>query len=142
MGNPVNVMLKNIGPEINTAFPEYSPVVSLDGGSLYFTSRRDWEKGETEEFKDPRINQYPEDVYVSYRNDVNGWSTPVRMDFCLPKRNEATIALSTDERRIYLYEDSTGDGDIYYTDFYHAKFQEIKKLEKKDEDNFFLIIVP
>lgn len=129
MAAPVNVMLKNIGPSINTAFPEYSPVVSLDGGSLYFTSRRDWKKGETEKFKDPRINQYPEDVYISYRDDVNGWSTPERMDFCLPKRNEATIALSTDERRIYLYEDSTGDGDIYYTDFYHAKFQDIKQLE-------------
>jgi len=131
MGAPVNVKLKNIGPAINTAFPEYSPVISLDGSSLYFTSRRDWEKGETEEFKDPRINQYPEDVYVSYHdpNAGSGWSTPKRLDFCLPKRNEATIALSTDERKIYLYEDSTGDGDIYYTDFYHAKFQDIRQLE-------------
>ena len=132
MADPVNVFLKNIGPEINTAYPEYSPVVSLDGSSLYFTSRRDWVNGETEEFRDPRINQYPEDVYVSYKDFDSTWTTPIKLDFCQPRRNEATIAISSDERKIYLYEDSTGNGDIYFTDFYHAKFQEITKLESED----------
>ena len=129
MGKPVNVYLKNIGPEINSEYPEYSPVVSLDGSALYFTSRRPWQNGETESMKDPVINQYPEDVYVSYLDFDSVWSTPVRLEFCQPLRNEATLALSTDERKIYLYEDSTGDGDIYYTDFYHAKFQDIRILE-------------
>jgi len=129
MGKPVNVYLKNIGSEINSEFPEYSPVVSLDGSALYFTSRRPWQNGETESMKDPVINQYPEDVYVSYLDFDSIWSTPVRLEFCQPLRNEATLALSTDERKIYLYEDSTGDGDIYYTDFYHAKFQDIHDLQ-------------
>ena len=132
MAAPVEVYLKNIGPEINTEYPEYSPVVSLDGSALYFTSRRDWPNKETEDFRDPAINQYPEDVYVSYKDFDSVWSTPVKLDFCQPRRNEATIALSTDERKIYLYEDSTGNGDIYFTDFYHAKFQDITKLETKD----------
>ncbi len=129
MAAPVNVYLKNIGKEINTEYPEYSPVVSLDGSALYFTSRRPWENGATEEYKDPVINQYPEDVYVSYRDFDSVWSTPIRLEFCEPVRNEATIAVSSDERKIYLYEDSTGGGDIYYTDFYHAKFQDIHMLE-------------
>lgn len=131
MAAPVNVFLKNIGPEINTEYPEYSPVVSLDGSALYFTSRRPWENGETETMRDPMINQYPEDVYVSYQDLDSTWSQPKRLEFCEPRRNEATIALSTDERKIYLYEDSTGGGDIYYTDFYHAKFQDIQYLEDK-----------
>lgn len=129
MGKPVNVYLKNIGRQINSEFPEYSPVVSLDGSALYFTSRRPWQNGETESMRDPVINQYPEDVYVSYLDFDSIWSTPERLEFCQPLRNEATLALSTDERKIYLYEDSTGDGDIYYTDFYHAKFQDIKIFE-------------
>lgn len=132
MASPVNVRLKNIGAQINTSAPEYSPVVSLDGNSLYFTSRRKWDNNESSNFKDPRINQYPEDVYVSYKDLDSSWSTPTRLEFCLPRRNEATIAVSSDERKIYLYEDSTGNGDIYYTDFYHAKFQEITKFESKD----------
>ncbi len=129
MADPVNVYLKNIGSEINTDMPEYSPVVSLDGSALYFTSRRSWSNGETDEFKDPRINQYPEDVYVSYRDFDSTWTTPLRLEFCQPRRNEATIAISSDERKIYLYEDSTGNGDIYFTDFYHAKFQDIAMLD-------------
>lgn len=132
IASPVDVYLKNIGPQINTEYPEYSPVVSLDGHSLYFTSRRHWENEETEEFKDPQINQYPEDVYVSYLEPDSTWTEPIRLDFCQPRRNEATIAISSDERKIYLYEDSTGNGDIYYTDFYHAKFQEITKFDSKD----------
>lgn len=129
IANPVKVYLKNIGSNVNTEFPEYSPVVSLDGSALYFTSRRPWANGETELFKDETINQYPEDVYVSYVDFDSVWTTPVRLEFCLPVRNEATAAVSSDERKIYLYEDTTGNGDIYYTDFYHAKFQDIQKLE-------------
>lgn len=129
MNNPKDVYLKNIGPAINTDMPEYSPVISLDGGSLYFTSRRSWPNNETEKMKDPGINQYPEDIYVSYLNfDDSTWSKPEKLDFCQPRRNEATIAISSDERKIYVYMDSTGFGDIYYTDFYHAKFNKIQAM--------------
>ena len=129
MNAPVEVRLKNIGPVINTEHPEYSPVVSLDGSALYFTSRRPWANDETDRFRDLRINQYPEDVYVSYLDFDSTWSEPTRLEFCEPKRNEASIAMSSDERKIYLYEDTTGNGDIYTTDFFHAKFQDIQKLD-------------
>lgn len=129
IANPVKVYLKNMDAPINTNYPEYSPVISLDGQSLYFTSRRPWADNETDIYKDPRINQYPEDVYVSYLGEDSTWAEPVRLDFCKPQQNEATIAISSDERKIYIYEDATGNGDIYYTDFYSAKFQDIEKLE-------------
>jgi len=125
---PVKVVLKNLGKSVNTNYPDYSPVISLDGSALYFTSRRPWENSSTENFRDPAINQYPEDVYVSYMDFDATWTEAMKLDFCLPKRNEATIAVSSDERRVYLYEDSTGSGDIYYSDFYAAKFNDIKAL--------------
>lgn len=132
MASPVNVILKNIGPEINTPQPEYSPVVSLDGSALYFTSRRAWANNETKEFRDMATNQYPEDIYVSYLDFDSTWTAPVRLEFCQPRRNEASISMSSDERRIYLYQDTTGNGDVFYTDFYHAKFQEIEPLDLKN----------
>lgn len=132
MATPVNVRLKNLGSPVNTQFPEYSSVISLDGSSIYFTSRRPWSNNETENFKDLSINQYPEDVYLSLLNDDSTWTEPIKLDFCLPKRNEATMALSLNERRIYLYEDSTGNGDIFYTDFYTGKFNEIDQVEHKN----------
>ena len=112
MASPVNVRLKNMGSTINTPFPEYSPVVSLDGSSLYFTSRRTWPNDETDKYRDLAINQYPEDVYVSYLDFDSTWTDPVKLDFCEPKRNEASISMSSDERKIYLYEDTTGNAHL------------------------------
>jgi len=131
IANPVNVRLKNVGANVNTAFPEYSSVVSLDGSSLYFTSRRTWPNNETESFKDLSIDQYPEDVYVSYLDADSNWTLPVMLDICIPRRNEATMAVSVNERRVYLYEDSTGSGDIYFSDFYTGKFNDIQQLKEK-----------
>ena len=131
MAAPVNVRLKNMGKTINTEYPEYSPVVSLDGSALYFTSRRKWANSETDKYRDLAFYQYPEDVYVSYLDFDSTWTEPVRLEFCEPKRNEASISMSSDERKIYLYEDTTGNGDIYTTDFFHAKFQDIQELAMK-----------
>ncbi len=127
--NPVNCTLKNLGSNVNTKYADYSSVISFDGSSLYLTSRRPWENGKADGFVDPKTDLYQEDVYVSYLEVDNTWTEPMLLDFCLPERNEATIAISTDEKRVYLYEDQTGNGDIYYSDFYNNKFNDIKLLE-------------
>lgn len=132
MKEPVNVYLKNIGDQVNTEYPEYSSVISLDGSALFFTSRRPWDKNETDEFRDPSLNQYTEDIYVSYMDYDSTWTQPVRLKFCKPERNEATSAVSMDERRIYLYQDDKGNGDMYFTDFYLEKFNEITFIEDKN----------
>lgn len=132
MATPVNVRLRNVGSTINTSAPEYSPVVSLDGSALYFTTRRSWPDGISYPFHDPVQNRAPEDVYVAYRDFDAEWTEPRRLEFCSPSRNEATSAVSSDERILYLYLDSTGGGDIYYTDFYQARFTDIKMLNTKN----------
>jgi hypothetical protein len=127
--NPSTALVENLGPIINTSNPEYAPVVSLDGSALYFTSKRAWEDNSTDKFRDKRHNQFPEDIYVSYIDFDGSWIDPFRLDFSDGERNEATQAVSADERRIYVYQDNTGNGDIYYSDFTTNRFQEIKKLE-------------
>lgn len=131
---PKKVKINNLGNVVNTEFPEYSPVISLDGEALYFTSRRPWANGETEQFRDPLLHNFPEDIYVSYRdtNQEKIWSEPIRLDFCEAQRNEATIAVSPDERRIYVYQDNTGGGDIFYSDMKSNKFQQVKSLDNQN----------
>lgn len=131
MANPKNVYLKNMGSEINTKNPEFSPVVSLDGSALYFTSRRRWANGSSDKGLDPRINQYPEDIYVSYKDFDKTWMSPVRLEFCDSLQNEATLAVSPDERRVYVYQDTKGNGDIFFSDFSTNKFQEVTHLDSK-----------
>ena len=137
MAHPKTAIVKNIGTAVNTDKPEYSPVVSLDGTSLYFTSRREWADKSSNNFRDPLLNDFPEDIFVSYQ-DFNGeWTAPTKLDFCDNELNEATIAVSSDERQIYVYQDLTGGGDIYYSDFDDNKFEELQKLRHKDVNTSF-----
>lgn len=131
IGNPKDVKLINVSA-VNTAYPEYAPVISLDGSALYFTSRRPWEDGSSANYLDPRTNMNPEDIYVSYLDFDESWISPVRMEFCLTEQNEATMAVSADERRIYVYQDITGGGDIYYSDFSSNRFNKVKIYQTKD----------
>jgi len=121
----------NLGTSINSSYPDYSPVVSLDGYSLYYTSRRLRKDNSNANIKEPGTVLYLEDVYVSRKNDEGEWSEPELMEFCKTDENEATVAVSTDERRIYVYKDETGNGDIYYSDFEASKFQKLQKLKAK-----------
>ena len=126
---PKTVRLENIGTRINTKYPDFSPVVSLDGSALYFTSKRPWENGESDAFRDPKLNQYPEDIYVSYRDVEGTWGEPTRLEISKADKNEATMAVSPDERRVYVYKDDVGYGDIYYSDFSTNKFSEIQRIK-------------
>lgn len=132
IANPRSAIVKNLGAVINTVYPEYSPVISLDGTALYFTSRRQWSDQSTDDFRDPMLNQFPEDIYVSYHELDDNFSAPTRLPFCQGKLNEATVTVSADERKIYTYEDRTGSGDIYFSDFRNNAFQALTKLGYKD----------
>ncbi|MCE3295963.1 MAG: hypothetical protein K0R65_1677 [Crocinitomicaceae bacterium] len=133
IANARNYKVKNLGNVVNTSLPEYSPVISLDGSALYYTSRRKWEDTLTAANvkPDPRYNIYPEDIYVSYLDFDSTWMDPIKLEFCDPEQNEATIAVSSDERKIYVYQDITGAGDIYYSDFSSNKFNELNQFKAR-----------
>jgi tetratricopeptide (TPR) repeat protein len=128
MTKSVDVTLTNIGSTINTTVDEYSSVVSMDGSALYFTSRRAWPNNESDTSRDERTNALPEDVYVSFMKDDSTWEDPIKLGFCKPEQNEASISVNSNDRTINLYSDESG-GDIYTSDFYHAKFQDIEKID-------------
>lgn len=129
MENPGAYTLKNVGKNINTDYPEYSPVISLDGNSIYFTSRRLWEDSSNFTMTDPASGMYFEDIYHSYK-DYNGeWTPAQRMEFCKRSRMEATISVSPDEHTIYTYDDKTGNGDIYYTKFVNGFFEDVQPYD-------------
>jgi outer membrane protein OmpA-like peptidoglycan-associated protein len=53
------------------------------------------------------------------------------MEFCDSLQNEATMAVNPDERRIYVYQDTKGNGDIFYSDFSTNRFQAVTHLDNK-----------
>lgn len=126
------VTVKNTGNKVNSSYPEYSPVISLDGSALFFTVRKPWENNISDQLLEKKTGLYLEDIYASFLDENNQWKEPVRMDFSVADRNEATVAISIEERIIYSYTDETGKGDIYFSDFKDNQFDSPKIFTAKN----------
>ncbi len=115
--NPIKVIITNLGPKVNSPYPDYSPVVSLDEQTLIFTSRR--KGGATNELL-PN-GQYLEDIYVS--KFVNGqWDSATSIGSNInTAKHEATINLSADGQKLLLYRDQDG-GNIYLSELKGAEW--------------------
>jgi outer membrane protein OmpA-like peptidoglycan-associated protein/tetratricopeptide (TPR) repeat protein len=132
MAAPQDVKIKNLGTKINTEYADFSSTISIDGRALYYTSRRPWENGESNNFRDPMLNHFSEDIYQSTLSPFYEWNQPQRMNMCKPEFNEATVSVSIDERRVYTYNDKSGMGDIYYSQLLDGKFGPVTPVDVTD----------
>lgn len=144
-------LLKKPGKEIiepvsiiNTEHQEYSPVVSANGRELYYTTRRAWEDLDQDAYRNPFDNSFPEDVYYSLRDRVEGWGEGEMLPFCQGLINEASISLTPNMNQLFVYSDSIGNGNIFYTDFTQSEFKavdiiEFDKLNTKFWETHFII---
>jgi outer membrane protein OmpA-like peptidoglycan-associated protein/tetratricopeptide (TPR) repeat protein len=123
---PASVFIDNLGQTVNSIYPEYSPLITADESSLFFTSRRNNTTGEK---RDPNDLQYYEDIYTSEK--VNGmWTTPRNPPKPLNgKKHDATVGLSPDGQTLLVYKGSNG-GDIYESKLKGDKWTKPSKLPK------------
>ena len=124
--NPVRVFIDNMGPSINTIYPDYSPIINADESVMFFTSRRE---GTTGGEKAPDDMQFYEDIYISHNN--NGvWGQATNPGKPLnTKRNDATVGLSPDGQTLLIYKGSHG-GDIYQCKLNGSHWGKPKALPK------------
>src|SRR5258706_550973 len=116
----LNVIIENLGPDVNTNFTEHSPILSPDGNTLIFTSNRP---------DDPNGPESLEDVYVTTKTN-NRWSTPKRISKNInTKFNDAAASISPDGKTLFLYSE-LGSGDIYTSSFEGNDWTEPKPLNK------------
>ncbi|MFN3875633.1 MAG: hypothetical protein ACK4L7_06945, partial [Flavobacteriales bacterium] len=89
---PIDVQIRNMGALINSPQHDYCPLVTADGNTLYFTSRRE---GTTGGLKDP-AGQWLEDIYVARRID-EVWTNAVNAGAPLNTHtHDATVGLAPD----------------------------------------------
>lgn len=114
--NPIKVKIENLGPSVNTADPEYAPVISADETKLIFTARRHTTSGGEKDFAD---NLHFEDVYISYHNG-DKWTTAENMGATInTDDHDASIGLSPDGQELFLYKSDVkneASGDIYLSE--------------------------
>jgi len=114
MADSLELSIENMGPVINSKYPDYGPVVSADETVMIFTSRRPDSKGEK---KDPEDNMYYEDVYITYKDSAGNWSIPEDMGPHVNSRHhDASVGISPDGQKLFLYRSggkTQNIGDVY-----------------------------
>ncbi|MDD2635271.1 MAG: OmpA family protein [Bacteroidales bacterium] len=108
--NPVDAILKNMGPTINSEYADHSPIIDISESMLIFTSKRPGQ-GESLENQD-------EDIFISKSNNYiwgkpNRLGEPVNTDI----HNEAAIGLSINGKQMFFFRSAMNDkGNIYITE--------------------------
>lgn len=113
MKNPVKAKIENVGPVINSAYPDYTPVITADESIMMFTSRRIGNIGQKTSSYLDHDEEFPmEDIYQSTRiNDK--WTEPVNLgENVNTLDHDAAIAISPDGSQLFVYKDDQ-EGDIY-----------------------------
>ncbi|OFX61243.1 MAG: hypothetical protein A2046_16680 [Bacteroidetes bacterium GWA2_30_7] len=127
---PIRVWIDNPGTEINSSYPDYSPLISADESMIIYTSRRENTTGGG---KDQNDLKYYEDIYVSYKNAQNKWQPSTNLGKPLnTDRNDATIGLSADGQELFIFV----EGDIYKCTLKGTEWQSPKALPKTINTEF------
>ena len=115
--------ITNLGPNINSKYADYSPSLSLDEKTIFFSSRREGGINATKELN----GLYYEDIYEShYENDK--WQPAILDGTRNTMRNEATLNISTDGKTLLIYKDDNGNGNIYQSEFKNDKWSTPEKM--------------
>lgn len=132
--NKQNNLIRNLGPAVNTAFPEYAPILPNNESLLVFTSRRE---GSTGGEKDPYGNFF-EDIYYCTKTD-SGWSKASNFGNKInTKTHDATVAFTPDSNALIIYRTDipqTG-GDLYISRQKENEWKEPVLLNKKINSEF------
>lgn len=126
--NPQRIYVDNLGPAINSKYPEYSAFITADESSIVFTSCRENSTGGK---KDENNLSYFEDTYSS--NKKNGvWSPAQNMGEPVnTEDHDATAGLSSDGSVLYTYKFKEKDGgDIYVSNLIGNTWTKPERLNK------------
>ncbi|GAB4381049.1 MAG: hypothetical protein Kow0075_12670 [Salibacteraceae bacterium] len=124
---PVGCTYENLGPSINSPYPDYFPFVTIDERFMVFTTKRD------DGSKVLPDGTYASNIYYTYVEDgeyVDAIPMPGANND--PAESEVVIGMSNDGSKILLMRGLEGiSGDIYEADFKDGKLQNIKALDEK-----------
>ena len=127
--DPVRIFVDNLGPQVNSKFPEYGPFINAEETIIMFTSSRDNTTGGK---ADPRDLIFYEDIYISRKVDEK-WTEaknpgkPLNTD-----SHDAIVGVSPDGKHALIYKGEDNGGDIFECRIKEdGKWQSPKRLPKE-----------
>lgn len=107
---PLSSRLVNL-KEINSPYPDYGPVLTPDGKTMYFTSRRSG--GMSTELDDDL--HFFEDIYKATKDSSGKWSNvQLVKELCSPG-HESVLSISGDGKYMVISK-GEGNGDLYISE--------------------------
>lgn len=108
LAKPTRVFIDNAGPNINSKYPDYSPVISADGQIMFFTSRRNTTTGGE---WDNNQEGYFEDILQAEKDENGNWKKAQQpLGELNSSAHDAVVGLSADGQSLYVFKT---DGDLY-----------------------------
>lgn len=117
---PLFVEYENLGPIINSRFPDINPVVSGDQKTIVYVQSQ----------------QFGDFVFYSKYIDEE-WSPPYNMTFDLGAQDIFSSSLSYDGTTLYLYRLDNYDGNIYVSRFSDDRWSTVEKLNDNINTKFW-----
>ncbi|HEX8546325.1 MAG TPA: OmpA family protein [Cytophagaceae bacterium] len=105
---PKDVIVKNLGSNVNSTYSEHSPVISSDGNMIMYTSRRETVTGG----KEDNDGEYFEDIFVCKKGPEGEWSKPEILHLNT-HGHDASVQLFENDQKLLIYRGDKGGGDIY-----------------------------
>ena len=119
---PVNFIRSNYGKNVNDRFSNFNPVISGDGKTMAFTSKR----------------QFYQAIHISKKDENNNWGFPMNITLDLMvDGNCSTLSLSYDGTELFLFKDDNHDGNIYVSTYNGVAWSPMSKLNENINTNFY-----
>ncbi len=125
MAAPRHVRVENMGSRINSEQADYGALITADGASLFFTSRRPPKVGAK---VNKNTQEYFEDVYSSALVGGQWTSAQAIAPPVNTIGNDASVGLFNDGRTMLVYRDHEGNGDLYESRRTGDSWSELKVL--------------
>ncbi|NLJ83142.1 MAG: OmpA family protein [Bacteroidales bacterium] len=127
--NEIRCFIDNLGSKINSDADEYNPVLTADGNTLYFTSRRG---GKNIDYAPD--GKYYENIYMSTKDENGQWQQAVLVEELCTKTHDAVQGISNDGQKIIIYRNDN-NGDLFEAFKKGNKFTKPKSIKAINEES-------
>ena len=126
--NPIRVIIKNMGPEINSFYDDYFSVFTTTDSLLFFNSRRPFGKNKK---RNPYDNKFYENIFMSQMVDGSWTTASLVSELSRKAKNDAVIGASADGNELYVYRGKKNRGDIYVSEKKNGEWKSPKPFSSK-----------
>jgi tetratricopeptide (TPR) repeat protein len=102
IAHPVNITIENLGPEVNSPYPDFNPYIPADESFLVFTSKKPGNTGNLQDYDGYNTS----DIYISFQK-YDKWTKAKSIGTTINSNLvEETVGLTQDGNKLLLYNDN------------------------------------